>query len=126
MRNKIIWFAVNLALHIACFILTYRCGYAITRIYWGPVRRDTSWGVSLDLAILLFCIISFFSSVTQQIRPEKKINFIVALIGFLIFSIFWVQGFSYMPYRTTLLLCSAFLGFFIPVFIQWLVLRNKN
>ncbi|MDQ4121660.1 MAG: hypothetical protein M3209_09470 [Acidobacteriota bacterium] len=88
------------------------------------VRKvDIGWGIALKIAVWLFALISIAVTVLNQFLPKTR-QVAILLIGFVTFAAFHVQQITDRPYRTLLLLVSAFLALAVPFLITRSNLKN--
>jgi hypothetical protein len=86
-------------------------------------KIDISWGLSVTIAVWLFAFISIVATLLSELLfKDGKFTFL--LIGFLIFGAFQIQQITFRPYRTFLLLVSAFISLVIPYLVTAKSLKN--
>jgi hypothetical protein len=104
---------------IFTFVVTYNAAWVLTKFFVIP-KRDISWGITVEFAVLIFGVISFVGAVIGQfLFKERKLA--IQGISFLIFMAFFINLFNYRPYRVLLLLFCGLLGFLVP----YLLLRKR-
>ncbi len=83
-------------------------------------KVDIGWGIAVEVAVWSFTLITVAVTVLTHYFPKTR-EVAILLIGFAIFAAFHVQHITDRPYRTLLLLVSAFLALALP----FLILRSS-
>jgi len=108
-------FLLSFVLQVAVFICVQYLGHAYATGLPGHQRHDLSWGISLRLAMIIFCILAFIVAAYANMLFSQKNHLIISVAAFIMFSLFWLKDIDDVPYRVSLLLVSALSGFLAPV-----------
>jgi type II secretory pathway component PulF len=107
-------------LQILSFIVIHGGTIRIHKQFFVPQKVNFDWGITVEMAFWLFTVISVAVTVLSEFVFKSR-QFTFLLIGFLVFGAFHIQHITDRPYRTLLLLVSAFMGLMMP----FLVMQNR-
>ncbi|HEY4206028.1 MAG TPA: hypothetical protein VGM31_04405 [Puia sp.] len=80
-----------------------------SRYIHPPVRHNLAWGISLELFVFVFILITFVNNILCLKYWNRKWLFFP--IAFVLFLIVLMQDITYTPYRVALLIGCSVLGF---------------
>lgn len=108
---------VLIVFQILLFIVLHDGALKLYEQFFVVRKVDIGWGIAANVAVWLFALISVAVTVlTQYFSKIREVA--ILLIGFVIFTAFYVQQITDRPYRTLLLLVSAFLALAVPFLIS--------
>jgi membrane-associated HD superfamily phosphohydrolase len=110
---------------ISLFLSTYKIGQYFYERQYGAIRSDISWGIIMKFALIVFVVIAIFVGGLQIIARKFWHKLIVSSVAFAIFCIFFFGNYTYLPYRTSLLLVSSLAGLFLPILIIYFLSWRK-
>jgi Zn-dependent protease with chaperone function len=110
---------------ILLFIVFHDGAVKLYEQFFVVRKVDIGWGIAANVAVWLFALISVAVTVlTQHFSRTREVA--ILLIGFVIFTAFYVQQITYRPYRTLLLVVSAFLALAVPFLISRSSAKNAR
>jgi hypothetical protein len=101
---------------IITFIIVYEASWRLYMFLMPNFRRDISWGLSVRYAVMVFAAISLVGAIIGNSLILKH-QLLLQWFCVLTFAYFFLGSWSYMPYRTSLLLVCAVVGFLGPFFL---------
>lgn len=108
---------VLIVFQILLFIVLHDGALKLYEQFFVVRKVDIVWGIAANVAVWLFALINVAVTVlTQYFSKIREVA--ILLIGFVIFTAFYVQQITDRPYRTLLLLVSAFLALAVPFLIS--------
>ncbi len=109
---------------IAMYIATYEVLWRAVR-WWRPfLRSDIFWGITAKYSVVIFGVLSIVGALASKyILPRYK--WLIYSCCTVIFFALVVGTWSYMPYRYTLLLFCAVIGFWVPFAMLMILTRSK-
>lgn len=108
---KILFIAI---VNVLLYIGIYKAADALAISFLTVTVGGLAWGITLYFSLVLFSILSLVSSILLAIVKTKKAGILIPIIALIVFCLFFIQDYSYRPYRVLLLYCSAALALFIP------------
>ena len=116
---------VRIILQVLLFIIVHDGTLKLYEQFGDASKTNLDWGLSITVAIWLFAVISIsITLLGESVYRHRQIT--VLSIGFFIFTAFCIQYFTYRPYRTILLLVSAFIGLIVPFLISRKGIKNAD
>jgi hypothetical protein len=101
---------------IVSFIIVYEAFWNLYKFLNPNFRRDIAWGLNVIFALWVFAVISLLGVIVGNLLFVKH-QLLVQCFCILSFACFFLGSWSYLPYRTSLLLVCAIVGFLGPFFL---------
>jgi hypothetical protein len=116
LRSKYVQLLLLTVCQIVTFIVVYEAFWSLYRFLMPNFRRDIAWGLNVIFAIWIFAAISLVGAIVGNLLFVKR-QLLAQCFCILSFASFFLGTWSYLPYRTSLLLVSAIVGFLGPFFL---------
>ncbi|NML23612.1 hypothetical protein HHL16_22220 [Pseudoflavitalea sp. G-6-1-2] len=88
-------------------------------------KGDIGWGLYIYFGFYwLFAIAVFILNLLWNIKMQVKYKWMVLMGIILLYSLTWLDGWSYRPYKTLLVMSCAVMGFASIVLFRYKTLRN--
>lgn len=98
------------------YVATYEICWRLLHWLYKDLRRDISWGITAKYSICIFFSLSIAGAiVSRYVLPGYK--WVVYCFCIAIFVIFFLDVWTYMPYRITLLVLCGGISFGVPLII---------
>lgn len=119
-KKKIYRILLFSAIQVVLYIAIYEAGWFIGPYLKGAPKNDLFWGITAKYALITFVAISVIGTILSEILlyKIKNIYIIVFAISFIIFALLFIQNYSYTPFKTLLLLTSAFTALTVKCIIS--------
>src|SRR5215475_10036983 len=117
LRSKYVQLLLLTICQTVAFIAVYEAFWRLYIFLTPNFRRDLSWGLTVEFAVLIFAAISLAGAIIGKMfftRHQLLVQW-VCVIGFAPF--FLTTSWSSNPYRTSALLLCGVVGFLAPYFI---------
>jgi predicted branched-subunit amino acid permease len=112
-RSKYVQLLLLTDCQIVTFMVVYDAFWSFYRFLKPNFRRDIAWGLTLDFALMIFVVISLVGAIVGNLLFVKH-QLLMQCFCLLSFACFFLGSWSYLPYRTSLLLVCAIVGFLGP------------
>ena len=116
---------VLIIIQILLFIIVHDGAVKLYEQLFVGQKMDIGWGITVTVAVWLFSLISVAVGVLCQFVARNH-RVTVLLAGYSIFGAFHVQQITIRPYRTLLLLVSAFVALTIPFLVMGKYLKTNE
>jgi hypothetical protein len=115
-RSKYVQSLLLTVCQIVTFIVVYEAFWNLYIFLKPNFRRDIAWGLQVIFALWVFAAISSVGAIVGNLVFAKR-QLLAQCFCILSFASFFLGTWSYLPYRTSLLLVSAMVGFLGPFFL---------
>jgi hypothetical protein len=112
MKNIYVRVFVFSLVQVIIYIAIYKIGWYFGSYIKGEPKNDLFWGLTAKYALFSFCIISLVGVFISEFLKRKfsRIELLVFIISIVLFSVLFINNYSYTPFKTILLIISALSG----------------